>query len=438
MHTREKELKYMESNQLITRDSRLARGQGVYDALVLDAGLRQSLMTARSLGSRGLRVAALGSSAGLPIFSSRWCQQAFVCPAEVGTKDYLTYLEQVLDCTGARVLITSSDGTIAFIRRHRAQLEQRVRIALAREPALGIAVNKEQTLGIAKQLGVGVPRGVEVKAEGEVEAALREVGLPAVVKPVESWDAQHSVLLKSELVTTPQEARQAVEKLTCFGGTVLFQQFLSGERESLGLLYANGQVYARFVQWTKRSSPPLGGTSVVHQSIAVPPDIGPQAERLVREIDLEGYCQLEFRRDGAGNPYLMEINPRLNLTIENAVYAGVDFPYLLYQWASGDQINVMKDYRVGGWMRDLRGDMMTTIQALKQRGRPGVTPPAKTILDFCTSFFMPMRYVYIDWKDPLPAFIATANFIRSWVGGALMKRLSRLRRWLSQSFRGRR
>src|SRR6266849_9189004 len=205
---------HMESNQVITRDLRLARGQVVYDALVLDAGLRQSLTTVRSLGSRGLRVAALGSSAGLPAFSSRWCQQAFVCPEDVGTKDYLTYLEQVLDCTGARVLITSSDGTIAFIRRHRAQLEERVRIALAREPALGIAVNKEQTLGIAKQLGVGVPRGVEVKAEGEVEAALREVGLPAVVKPVESWDEQHRTSMKSVLVTTPEEACRAVEKLT--------------------------------------------------------------------------------------------------------------------------------------------------------------------------------------------------------------------------------
>src|SRR5260221_9048265 len=333
---------YMESNQL-----QPAPRQLTYDALVLDAGLRQSLTTLRSLGSRGLRVAALGSSAGLPAFSSRWCQQALVCPAGVGTTDYLTYLEQVLDSTGARVLITSSDGTIAFIRRHRARLEQRVRIALAREPALGIAVNKEQTLGIAKQLGVGVPGGVEVKAEGEVEAALREVGLPAVVKPVESWDEQHRTSMKSVLVTTPEEACRAVEKLTRFGGTVLFQQFLSGERESLGLLYANGQVYARFVQCTKRSSPPLGGTSVVHKSIAVPPDIGAQAERLVREIGLEGYCQLEFRRDAVGKPYLMEINPRLNLTIENAVYAGVDFPYLLYQWASGDQIKVMDNNRRG-------------------------------------------------------------------------------------------
>ncbi len=428
----------MESNQVITRDPQLARGQVVYDALVLDARLRQSLMTVRSLGSRGLRVAALGSSAGLPVFSSRWCQQAFVCQADAGTKDYLTYLEQVLDCTGARVLITSADDTIAFIRRHREELEQKVRIALAREPALGIAMNKELTLGIAKQLGIRVPGGMKVKEVGEVEAALHEIGLPAVVKPVESWDEQHRTNMKSVLVTTPDEARRAVEKLTRFGGATLFQQFLSGERESLGFLYANGKVYARFAQWTKRSTPPLGGTSVVHQSIAVPADIGPQAERLVCEIGLEGYCQLEFRRDDAGNPYLMEINPRLNLTIENAVNAGVDFPYLLYQWASGEQINEVKEYRVGGWMRDLSGDMMTTIQALQQRGRPGVTPPAKAILDFCASFFMPMRYVYVDWKDPLPAVIATTSFTREWVGGAIIKRLSRLRLWLSQSFRGRR
>jgi predicted ATP-grasp superfamily ATP-dependent carboligase len=428
----------MESSQLITRDSQPAPRQVTYDALVLDADLPQSLMTARSLGSRGLRVAALETFAGAPTFSSRWCQKAFVCPADVGTKDYLTYLEQVLDCTGARVLITSSDGTIAFIRRHREELEQKVRIALAGEPALGIAMNKEQTLGIAKKLGIGVPKGVEVKTVGGVEAALHEVGLPAVVKPVESWDEQHRTSMKSVLVTTPEEARRAVEKLTRFGGATLFQQFLPGERESLGLLYANGQVYARFAQLTKRSTPPLGGSSVVHQRIAVPPDIGPQAERLVREIGLEGYCQLEFRRDAAGNPYLMEINPRLNLTIENAVYAGVDFPYLLYQWASGDQINVVNNYRVGGWMRDLGGDMMATIQALQQRGRPGVTPPAKTILDFCASFFTPMRYRYVDWRDPLPAVIATTNFTRRWVAGALTRRLSRLRRWLSQSFRGRR
>src|SRR5260221_3299316 len=397
---------YMESNQL-----QPAPRQLTYDALVLDAGLRQSLTTLRSLGSRGLRVAALGSSAGLPAFSSRWCQQALVCPAGVGTTDYLTYLEQVLDSTGARVLITSSDGLIAFRRRHRAGLEQRVRIALAKEPALGIAVNKEQTLGIAKQLGVGVPGGVEVKAEGEVESALREVGLPAVVKPVESWDERHSLLLKSELVTTPDEARRAVEKLTRFGGTTLFQEFLPGRRESLSLFSAHGEVYARFAFWGKRTYPLLGGIYVLRQAIAFPPDTGEQAERLVREIGLEGYAQVEFRRDAAGKPYLMEINPRLNMAIAHAVSAGVDFPYLLYRWANGDQLESVKSYRVGGWMRHLNGDIKATKAAVRQRGRPGVPSPARAILDFCVSFFMPMKYDYVDWRDLRPAWMATKGFL---------------------------
>src|SRR5260370_14364748 len=96
----------------------------------------------------------------------------------------------------------------------------------------------------------------------------------------------------------------------------------------------------------------------------------------------------------------MEINPRLNITIENAVHAGVDFPYLLYQWASGDQINAVNDYRVGRWMRDLRGDIIATMEALRQRGRPRVPPPSKTILDFCVSCFIPMSHVYVTLSAP--------------------------------------
>src|SRR5947209_13966155 len=59
------------------------------DVLVLDGRLRQSLATVRSLGSRGIRVAALAASAPMPTFSSRWCQCGFVCPEEEGSQGYL-------------------------------------------------------------------------------------------------------------------------------------------------------------------------------------------------------------------------------------------------------------------------------------------------------------------------------------------------------------
>ncbi len=403
-------------NTFIVTDSQFATPNLMCDVLVLNARLRQSLVTVRSLGSRGLRVGALETLDELPAptFSSHWCQYKAICPAHEDTKDYLAFLEQVLDITGARVLIACSDGTIEMIRRHRERLEQRVRVALAQEPALVIAVNKERTLEIASRLGLGVPRAVTVGEVSEVGAALREIGLPAVVKPVESWvgDEQQGARIISQLVTTPEEARQAVEDLTRYGGKTLFQQFIPGRRESLSFLYVHGQMYARFAQWAKRTDPPLGGTIVVRQSIAMPQDVGEQGERLVREIELEGYSEIEYRRDNEGHPYLMEINPRLNASVEVAVRAGIDFPYLLYQWANGERIDIVEGYRTGVWMRHLGGDISTTLASVRQRGRPGVTPPAKAIGEFCASFFVPMGYDYLDWRDPRPLWTAAVGFPR--------------------------
>src|SRR2546425_279076 len=153
-----------------------------FDALVLNAGLRQSLVTVRSLGRRGLAVAALETFDNVPAFSSRWCKRAFVCPAPDATDAYLAYLERLLGRAGARVLIPSADGTIALLRRHRVRVEERGHIALAKEAAMAIAVSKERTLNIARRLGVGVPRSLVVRTLDEVPAALKEVGLPAVVK----------------------------------------------------------------------------------------------------------------------------------------------------------------------------------------------------------------------------------------------------------------
>ena len=392
-----------------------------YDALILDATLRQSLVAIRSLGQRGMRVAAMEIVAGgnakdcsrIPAFSSRWCQQSFAAPGyEQGLEPFLTYLQQAIATTGASVLITSSDATLALIRQYREDIERRVHIALAKESALAIAVNKKRTLEVAQQLGIVVPRGVEVRSVGEVEAAVLELGLPVVIKPVESWlwGEQQGVRLVCKVAKTLTEARLAVEALIQQGGTTLFQQFLSGRRESVNLMYAHDVVYARFAQWAKRTYPQLGGTSVYRQSIAIPSDIGAQAEHLVREIELEGYAEIEFRRDNAGKPYLMEINPRLSASIELAVRCGVDFPYLLYQWANGNRIDKVESYQVGKWMRHLGGDITSTIESFTHPDRPGVTPAPQAVLAFIASFFVPAAYDYFDWHDPAPAWKAIVNF----------------------------
>lgn len=411
-------------------DTLLAKLQLVkeYDALILDAHLRQSLVSVRSLGMRGMRVAALeceDKADHLPAFVSRWCKEAFVAPSfEQTSESYVEYLERLLDEVAIRVLITSHDGTLDILRRNRERLGQRTRLAIASEAALDIAVNKERTLALARELDIGVPAGIPVSLAADVPEALREVGLPAVVKPVCSWvwGEREATRLSCRLVTTVDEARVAVEDAVRQGGTAIIQQFLPGRCEAVNLLYSQGEFYACFAQWAKRMQPPLGGTSVFRQSIAVPDDIGEQAKRLVRAADLEGYCEVEFRRDAAGTPYLMEINPRLSASIEVAVRAGVDFPHLIYQWASGEPIDRITCYREGLWMRYLQGDLLTTLQALAQHGRPGVAPPLRAIGDYLAAFFIPAHYDYFDWRDLKPGLSATLNF-RHVITRTLRKRL---------------
>jgi predicted ATP-grasp superfamily ATP-dependent carboligase len=380
------------------------------NALVLDAGLRQSLVTVRSLGRARRSVAAADVTSNVPAFASRWCSQSFAGAFPIGGAQQLRFVEDLLDATGARVVIPSHDGTIALLRQHRSRLEQRVRIALANETALDIAVNKERTLEIAERLGIRIPHGVVVRTPAETAEAIRHAGLPAVVKPNESWVGDQR--LASELVTTMEEARRAIVKLTANGGSALVQKFLPGRREAVSLFYANDQIFARFAQWAKRTAPPLGGESVLRQSIAVPDDIGAQAERLVREIALDGYSEVEFRRDQDGVPYLMEINPRLSASVEVAVRSGVDFPLMLYRWAMGEPIDKVESYRTGKWMRHLKGDITSALLAVRQKGRPGIARPVNVVAGFVSSFFRPMAYDYFQWTDPLPAVIATTGFTR--------------------------
>ncbi|MBO0791033.1 MAG: ATP-grasp domain-containing protein [Ktedonobacteraceae bacterium] len=297
-------------------------------------------------------------------------------------------------------------------------MEQFSRIALPKEPALGIAMNKEHVARIARELGLDIPKGVYINSADEVNEALRVVGLPAVAKPAEPWDAQRGLGPETKFVMTPAEARLAIEAALSAGTGVLFQQFIPGPQESISFLYKHGEIFAQFAYQTKRASSLVGGVDVLHRSIAMPSDSGTQAERLIREIGLEGYCRVEFRRDYSNKPYMVDIHPYMSDGTELAMHAGVDFPYLLYQWAMGEPIDTIQTYRVGVWRRDLGGDFKATMERISQRGKPGVMPPGRAIRDFCVSFFTPAHYDLLDWKDPRPSWTTA----RGWFNNAFSRK----------------
>jgi predicted ATP-grasp superfamily ATP-dependent carboligase len=414
-------------------DKTVKRGSGgrsrQCDILILDAAHKQSLAGIRSLGRAGLRVAAGESLAQfdpaepIPAFRSRYCALTVVLPdlAEDAGAFAGAVLEFVREHS-PRVVLPTGDATISALRPYREALaELGCALALAAEPALEVANDKDATLDVAGRLGISYPRSVKIASLADLPAAVSEFGFPFVLKPTISWTGQTATRVVPVEVVSEAEAVATIEEFLAAGSGILAQEWLPGRREGVTLFVVGGSILASCGHVAHRTSPPLGGASVVRESIATPPDVLDAAVRLVKEIGLEGVCEVEFRRDAQNRPMLMEANARLAGTIENSVQAGVDFPLMIWQWATGDPVSAPKAYRTGIRTRWLHGDLRWLLENAQRAGRPDSIPRRRSILVFGLEFIRARHYDYFDHRDLRP-FLTEMRHTAKVVLGSVHKR----------------
>ena len=385
------------------------------DVLLLDAEIRQTLVTMRVLGRAGYRVGAVASASQAwwaPSLQSRYCALRAVAPDLA--PDAAAYAQAILDLLDehpARLVVPPSDGTIHALRLRRAEFERRSALPLASEAALEIAISKRHTLALARELGLAVPRTVPLADASDLPAAVREVGLPAVIKPVESWAERRRIgtRLSAEVAVSLDDARRAVDHVQALGGCVLLQEWLPGRREAVTQFYAYGRFWARMAQRSYREWPHLGGTSVLCETIALPADLSADAARLVQAMDLEGSSMVEFRRDARGRAVLMEVNPRMAGSVALAVSAGVNMPELMARWKLEQPLVEYTTYRTGRRLRWLAGDVWNLQGVFAKQGQPDVPPRLNAAATFVADFFRPNVGYGLDRDDVRPLLAKLYN-----------------------------
>lgn len=405
-----------------------SRESAGYHILILDAEHKQSLAAARSLGRAGLRV-ALGESLTqyranppLPAFCSRYCARALVLPSYADDPD--VYAAAVIEFVRAHptpVILPAGDASCVSLMPYRQQLAEAGSVlALPPDPALAIALDKDRTLGVARELGIAYPKSVRIGNVEELSVAIAEFGFPFVLKPTMSWTAERRDRVPPVEVIDKEEATEAVERFLAGDAVVLAQQWLPGRREGVTLFIAGGEVMASCGHEEYRTTPALGGTSVMRASVQTPPDVYDQAVRLAVAIGIEGVCEVEFRRDADGRPLLMEINPRLPGTLDTSILSGVDFPLLIWQLATGRRVDRVPGYRPGIRTRWLHGDIRWLRDNHNRVGRPDSMSRVQAIWTFASEFARTRRYDYFDWRDLAPA-IAETRYSMSVILASLRK-----------------
>jgi predicted ATP-grasp superfamily ATP-dependent carboligase len=387
------------------------------DALVLDGETRQALTSARVLGRSGLRIGVAAARLDeAPAMHSRWCDASVILPPlETSRSSYVDELIGFLDRRGASVVVPTYDGSIEALRGRRSEIERRAAVALAPERALEIAVDKEKTLSVACELRIRTPSRASVTSELDIEEAVAAVGLPAVLKPLRSWTASPTgpTRLGSLPVTTIDEARAGFELITSQGGEATLQQWLPGRRDAVTVFKDKSGIKACFAQMSHRELPRLGGVSVLCESIPPLRDITEPARQLVSAMGLEGCSIVEFRRDSAGKPVLMEVNPRLPGSVALAVGCGIDFPRFTYEWALGHEVPAVEDYPIGRRLHWMVGDVWSLYSALNHDRGPDVPAPRVAWREFLRDALKRDIPATFDVADLLPSLIeANARLLR--------------------------
>jgi predicted ATP-grasp superfamily ATP-dependent carboligase len=316
-----------------------------------------------------------------------------------------------------RVTLPVGDANITLLAPHRERFaELGCMLAVASDAALEIANDKIRTLEVASKLDIAYPKSVEVNGVEDLREAEAQFGYPFVLKPTVSWTGRVANRMVPTEVVNEAEAMEATTRYLATGCEVLAQQYATGRREGVSLFIVNGKLLGYCGCVAHRTTPPLGGVSVMRESIPVPEELLNAAVSLATTIGVEGPSEVEFRRDANGRPLLMEINARLAGTLENAIHSGVNFPLMIWQWGIGQPIEPVTSYRTGVRTRWLAGDLRWLWEGVLQRSRPDSVSPARGLWTFTSEFFRTRHYDFVDRRDMRPALAEiwdTAAIVRT-------------------------
>ncbi len=120
---------------------------------------------------------------------------------------------------------------------------------------------------------------------------------------------------------------------------------------------------------------------------------------------------VEFKGNDGEIPYLMEVNTRFWGSLQLAVDCGVDFPWMLYQIANGETVQMTENYETGKRLRWLLGDVDNLYLTLCDK-RYSHRKKIAAILNFVSPSVCKTRHEVNRWSDLNPFWWELKKYVQ--------------------------
>jgi predicted ATP-grasp superfamily ATP-dependent carboligase len=400
--------------------------------LILDGNTRCALAATRSLGRKGVHVVVADVTERTLSGASRYCRESFTYPSPaINPGGFLTIVKRECSLRRIGVILPMAELTTATVLRHHEDFRS-LRVPFGEPEAFDKLTDKWRMLKLAQQLHLSIPKTqfiAGIDALGDVGQVLK---FPLVLKPRCSmiWSHARWISTSVHYARLADELKQIVVRYEYFREhPFLIQEYISGQGEGVFALYDHGRPVAFFGHRRLRERPATGGVSVLSESIEPNPEAQRIARALLESVGWHGVAMVEFKVSAEGTPYLIEVNGRFWGSLQLAIDAGVDFPWLLYQMAVGRKVGNVKPYATGVKCRWLLGDFVRLCQVLINGGScPGPLPFGKvqSVLQFLNFCEKASRCEVNRWGDLKPFWVEVTQYIRA-LGSEFVNRKVRSR-----------
>jgi len=150
--------------------------------LVTNAELNNALAIVRSLGRKRIFVGSIGHTKTNPSFLSKYCKEKFVSiAAKKNIDEFIASLKRIIKNYGYNIVIPVGSDSFIPISMNIEKFEN-VKIPIADKNAILKAHNKEETLKMAKKIGVPIPETHVPKDVEELKDLSEKMEYPVVIK----------------------------------------------------------------------------------------------------------------------------------------------------------------------------------------------------------------------------------------------------------------
>jgi len=357
-----------------------------------------ALAATRCLGKHGIYVITGDTERGAAANFSRYSKEHFVYPDPAADPD--GFVDRLVDIAKSH---TDVDTDLVLMPMYteiypvlcrQDRFEGLVKMVLPPKEAYELVRNKAELAAHCNKFGIRIPSTVVSGNADEFYSGARNMEYPAFVKvPAGSGSLgirkaacyDEAVKTFDEMVLRYKitDPRQFPILQACAGGTDHCSAFLFDHGE-----FRAAMTYRNVVDFPKGK-----GVGALRETVDAHA-LEKIGRKLLEHLGWNGVCQIDFRWDGAGEPWLIEINPRFWGGLAQSIASGWVFPVWMYDLALKGRIELPHPEKSD--VRTINPVLMASRMAqdlFAGRGKD-IAGLIKEQRGAVNEFF--------SWKDPLP------------------------------------